>query len=454
MAPLRQDSYLIIYPGSTRTLVQFGIGEDTLQPPTISIPTKVYRDANGSFTSKETEDVVFPIEDGSIVDIDAFQYLLKLIYKSVLKQQSEDSPIAWDTTLSNIPFLLISHHSWTQFQEELLCRHVFESMKLNHFAILPSSLASSFAFGSLQNCIVLDIGKQHTDVIPIMDYTPLTCFTRQIPVGGDLINEHLSDVLPNLSKSQIEDLKRSDIYEILPQDILDRYGVNKKDDDDGALDVAAIVTSGRDTREILEERENSKTHEKKENSELESNTFFDSNGNSITVGRQRFTGYEELISKISKATGEVMNQIDDIPKLKSMWENVIIVGGTTHIKGFREALLAQLLSDHIVTEPEEERLQREEEEKKKNSANQKKFGKVANLPSLNQIEYVQPPSIILTPKFPDYFPEWKKIGFTDVTFLGAQILTKQVFGHSNTSFYVTREKYEELGPEAIWEVSF
>lgn len=435
-------------------MVQFGIGEDTLQPPSISIPTKVYRDANGNFTSSVTDVVICPIVKGSIVDIDAFQYFLKLIYKSVLKQESDDSPIAWDTALSNIPFLLISHYSWTQFQQELLCRTAFEAMKLKHFVILPSSLANSFAYGSLQNCLIIDIGKFHTDVVPIMDYTPLTCFIRQITSGGNSINKNLQRALPNLTESQIEDLKRSDIYEILSQDIMDQYAIDNEDDEEGTLDVATIVTSGRDTREILEERERNKNKEKLDNSKLETNDFFDTDGNRITVSRQRFTGYEDLLKDVSKAVGQAMSQIDDITKLKAMWENVIIVGGTSHIKGFREALLSQLLKDHIVSEPEEELYKREVDAAAKLDSKQKKIGKVSTAPILNQIEYVQPPTTIMTPKFPEYFSEWKKIGFADITFLGAQILTKQVFGHSNNSFYVTREKYDELGPEAIWEVSF
>ena len=117
-------------------------------------------------------------------------------------------------------------------------------------------------------------------------------------------------------------------------------------------------------------------------------------------------------------------------------------------------MLAKLLKDHLVVEPEDERVKREEDAKVKLASKQKKIGKFGTIPVLNQVEYVQVPTSISTPKFPEYFPEWKKIGFADITFLGAQILTKQVFGHLNNSFYVTREKYDELGPEAIWEVSF
>ena len=235
---------------------------------------------------------------------------------------------------------------------------------------------------------------------------------------------------------------------------MDQYAIDNEDDEEGTLDVATIVTSGRDTREILEERERNKNKEKLDNSKLETNDFFDTDGNRITVSRQRFTGYEDLLKDVSKAVGQAMSQIDDITKLKAMWENVIIVGGTSHIKGFREALLSQLLKDHIVSEPEEELYKREVDAAAKLDSKQKKIGKVSTAPILNQIEYVQPPTTIMTPKFPEYFSEWKKIGFADITFLGAQILTKQVFGHSNNSFYVTREKYDELGPEAIWEVSF
>lgn len=436
--------------------MQFGIGEDTLQPPSISIPTKVYKDNGGAYTAAITEDVVYPINKGSIQDLEAFKYFIMLIYRSVLKEQSEENPVAWDTTLSNIPFLLISHHSWTQAQQEYLTRFVFEVMKINHFLVLPSALSNSFAFGSIQNCLIIDIGKQHTDLIPVMDYSQLQCFTRQISVGGQSINENLSELLPNLSHDQVEDLKCSEIYEILSNDEMERFAFSNggTQDDEGALDVAAIVTSGRDTREILEERERTKDNKKLDNAKMETNTFFDRNENAITVGKQRFQGWDTLVQQISKATGQVLSQIDDIPKLRAMWENVIIVGGTSHIRGFKEVLIGQLLKDHLVSEPEKERLKREEDAKALLANKQKKLNKYGTGSVITQMEYSQVPTVILPPKAPEYFPEWKKLGFSDVTFLGAQVLSKQVFGHVNSSFYVTRESYDEHGPEALWQVSF
>lgn len=50
-----------------------------------------------------------------------------------------------------------------------------------------------------------------------------------------------------------------------------------------------------------------------------------------------------------------LDNIDDINKAKAVWENIIIVGGTTSISGFKEALLGQLLKDHLIIEPEEEK---------------------------------------------------------------------------------------------------
>lgn len=77
-------------------------------------------------------------------------------------------------------------------------------------------------------------------------------------VGGNDINKQLSKLLPNLTSSQIESLKKSSIYEVLNDEDKQNSFFGKdgfhQDEDDNEFDVAAIVTSGR-TREILEERE-------------------------------------------------------------------------------------------------------------------------------------------------------------------------------------------------------
>lgn len=338
---------------------------------------------------------------------------------------------------------------------EKITQFLFEALQLNNVMLLPVSLASTYAMGSLQNCCVIDVGTNHTDIIPIIDYTPLDPLTSSIPFGGQLINETLSKLLPDFTPNQIECLKRSPIYEVLSDDAKKLSAFDFQDNaeaDDGTLDVAAIVTSGRDTREILEERERKKKEQNASNSQLESNSFIDNDGNKLDVGKQRFQGCERLIEKISIRVGRALEQVDDVIKLRSAYENIIIVGGATSIQGFKEALLGRLINDQIIIEPDSERQAREQSAL--GTSNSKKKNKFMGSTFIPSIEYVQAPNVIKIAKYPEYFPEWKKHGYADIAFLGSQIVSKQIFTHSKDTFYITREKYDEKGPACIWDTMF
>ncbi|SCV05694.1 LANO_0H13124g1_1 [Lachancea nothofagi CBS 11611] len=455
MAPFRQDSYFIIYPGSQHGLVQFGMREETLYPAQLQIPSTVYRTTEGKFTAKEDgNQPVKPLQDGKIMDLDAFLFYIKLVYRSYLAQRSRfgASPEVFDMELSNIPMLMLSHPSWTHFQLEAITQFVFEQLQINNFMFLPSNLACSYALGSLQNCVVIDIHAKGTDVTPILDYIQLTHLYTKVKNGGDLINEELAKLLPQWTPEQIEDLKRSPIFEILSEDVKKTSALNfQPEEDEGTLDVAALITSDRDPREILEEREKDKAGQQESNSELETNVFEDRHGKQTMVGKQRFKGCESLIAEISKAVGRVLSQIDDFHKLRAIWENIVIIGGTTSITGLKEALIQRLMEDHLVEEPDAEKASREQEHLVQ--ATNKKKAKAASS-FLSTVDYVQIPTVIRLAKYPDYFPEWKKHGYSELPFLGAQIVAKQGFGHANESFYITRERYEKKGPSSIWDVTF
>lgn len=435
--------------------------DEVFTAPELELRTRVYKSVDPQGKAKyhssagdNREEVLF-IENGSITNLEAFLEFLKLIYMSILSDASRKRPAAFETVLSNIPMLLVTHHTWSQFQMEKITQFLFEALQLNNVMLLPVSLASTYAMGSLQNCCVIDVGTNHTDIIPIIDYTPLDPLTSSIPFGGQLINETLSKLLPDFTPNQIECLKRSPIYEVLSDDAKKLSAFDFQDNaeaDDGTLDVAAIVTSGRDTREILEERERKKKEQNASNSQLESNSFIDNDGNKLDVGKQRFQGCERLIEKISIRVGRALEQVDDVIKLRSAYENIIIVGGATSIQGFKEALLGRLINDQIIIEPDSERQAREQSAL--GTSNSKKKNKFMGSTFIPSIEYVQAPNVIKIAKYPEYFPEWKKHGYADIAFLGSQIVSKQIFTHSKDTFYITREKYDEKGPACIWDTMF
>lgn len=476
MAPFKEEHYLIILPGSQFSLCSYGrTAADSLSLPTYKIPTKVYHE-NGAFKSISSDEsnAIYPIQKGKIVNVEAFNYFLKLVLSSVLKHtDSYISP-------SQILLSLISSNGWTKTQCEYITNHVFEKLDIGGFNIIPSSMCSSFAHGSLPNSLVIDVGHEKVDISPIIDFQNLKHLNVTIPKGSTMINEKLGSLLPNLSASQIESLKKSDIFEVLNEEDAKNsfFGLNgldlealDQDKDEGVLDIALIVTSDRDTREILDEKKSDKTNavkSDKPNSELEKNTFIDEAGNEIEVGKERFHGVSELIKLISFNVKISMDQISALDKKQECFDNLIVVGPTSKIKGFKEALLVQLLQDHlIVIRSSHESTQSAAELAFRNETGPASISATgANninnqlLGSNNEIYNIsQVPKSIKYLKFPDYFPVWKKLAnLEDVTFLGAEILTKQIFGtgHGNNygeTLYLAKDSYLANGPVAIWDVA-
>ncbi|CAB4256435.1 similar to Saccharomyces cerevisiae YMR033W ARP9 Component of both the SWI/SNF and RSC chromatin remodeling complexes [Maudiozyma barnettii] len=474
MAPFRPDSILIIDPKSDHVLVQFGVNDETFMIPDYKIPSCIYKDSTtGNYLSSKDDgnsniETIYPIVNGEIKDIEAFLQLLKTIYGSVLAEKSKNNPNAFDIELANIPLLLITQHSWSQFQLEKITHFIFEELKINYMMLLPTAVATAYAMVSLQNCCVIDIGGNHTDIIPIVDYTAMNHLTSSLSIGGNSITETLKDkYLPQLSLDQIESLKKSNIFEVLTdnavrkryQDDLENSITNGDGNDEDIINVADLVTSGRDAREVLEERERSKKEKNVSNAELEYNYYWDTNGNNIKVGKERFQGCEQLINSISRRVGITLSQISDTSKLKAVWENIVIIGGTSSIQGFKEELLNRLIENHLITEPETEMEEREDAHRDPTETgnNKKKATKAFQnmiTSAIQNIDYVQAPSVIRLAKYAEYFPEWKKYGYAEIQFLGGQVVAKQVFTHSRDVYYVTRENYDKFGPTCIWDVEF
>lgn len=478
MAPFKLDNILIIYPKSETTLLQFGLNDETFTIPEFEIPTKIYKSIdndNQYFSTPEyrTHEIC-PIRNGSIVNLNAFLQFLKLVYGSILsKIKNNNNTSSNDNNtflpdLTNIPILIISNYSWTNFQIEKIVQFSFEHLKFNNLFILPNSLATTYALISQPNSIVIDIGAKHTDIVPVIDYISLNHIAYKLKFGGDHINKTLQNLLPQFDEETIEILKKSSIFEVVNDDMkkLHNIGilnnnnnngsVNGNNDDllDGSLNIVDIVTSNRDTREILAEREKLKNekHKNVKNTDLEFNTFWDQHGNELSVGKERFQGCDDLIMKISEMVGFVMQNVQDINKVKLAWDNIIITGATSSIEGFKEGLLAQLIKDHLIIEPEDERNRREKElldSLPHYKRNRNKFMDSSIVPT---VEYNQVPNSIKLAKYPEYFPNWKKHGYAEIPFLGAQIVAKQIFTHSRDVLYITREKYEEIGPSCIWDI--
>lgn len=180
------------------------MNEETFTVPELEIPTQIYRTTrqDGSYTYHSTNkdnkaELIKPIQNGEIIDISAFTQFLRLIFVSILSDRANKNQDAFEAELSNIPLLLITHHSWSQSDLEIITQYVFESLEINNLIQLPASLAATYSMISLQNCCIIDVGTHHTDIIPIVDYAQLDHLVSSIPMGGQSINDSLKNYYLN-----------------------------------------------------------------------------------------------------------------------------------------------------------------------------------------------------------------------------------------------------------------
>ncbi|KFY30083.1 hypothetical protein V494_08277, partial [Pseudogymnoascus sp. VKM F-4513 (FW-928)] len=228
------------------------------------------------------EGAVYPLTEGRITNMPAFLALMNHIH-SVL------SP-----TL-HTPILLIAQPAWTAQDVEALTQFFFEKFKTPAFCIMDSALAISYAYG-VQNGTVIDVGFQKTDVTAIHDFS-VQHVGRAISVagtGGDTMTERLLELLEpkGWTRDMCEQLKKSPFCEILAPgvplpgaegaedqgassngaepavgtadapkapdaDVADEDDPEKAIEEEGVLDVASIVASGK-TQEFLAQQERKK----------------------------------------------------------------------------------------------------------------------------------------------------------------------------------------------------
>ncbi|KAF7596474.1 Actin-like protein arp9 (SWI/SNF complex component arp9) [Aspergillus hancockii] len=233
------------------------------------------------------EGAIYPIENGRITDWPCFFALLTHVHNTL-------SPPF------HTPIMLISEPVWSARDREAITQFVFEKFKTPAFCMMDSALAVCYGYGT-STATVVDVGKGKVDVTAVTDYL-VNEHGRGIALegcGGDYMTDRLQELLGSkgFTREMCEQLKRSNITEIIPpgtplpgtaatarqntnpaasastgaQDGASNNavsrgpgdgtqtgpeGTNGEDEDEGVLDVAAIVSG--DTSEFLANREKEK----------------------------------------------------------------------------------------------------------------------------------------------------------------------------------------------------
>jgi actin-related protein 9 len=231
--------------------------------------------------------------EGRIADMPAFFAFLQHIHTTL------------QPTL-HTPIMLIAQPSWTAKNHEDLTAFIFEKFKTPALCIMDSALATSYAFG-IANATIVDVGYEKVDVTAITDYQIGGRGTVHNS-GGNSMTKRLVELLKSkdFTHDMAEQLKKSPICEILAPGVpmpgtdvaeevvsnpaaaastgatssgttvkiteaprgpgpdrevgeegRDGDDVDKAMEDDGVLDIATIVTSGK-TQDFLAKKEKEK----------------------------------------------------------------------------------------------------------------------------------------------------------------------------------------------------
>ncbi|KAL9597067.1 MAG: hypothetical protein Q9219_005396 [cf. Caloplaca sp. 3 TL-2023] len=225
----------------------------------------------------------------------------------------------------------------------------------------------------------------------------------------------------------------------------------------------------------------------------------------VEVGIERFQAASGgVLDQIADAIHRCLLSVPEINRRAELWDNLIIVGNGSKVRGFKDALVAKLNSKYLIS-PSSATIFTSELPSNfttpvATGANtpqpQSHFTNSHHGPGVNPLllaattasnpgglappgasqhlhaqlqmqQYQQqnqqsshqhsghgqtPTSIKLT-KMPEYFPEWKDAGTEEAAFLGAQVAAKVVFvvDQGLSKGFMSRTEYNDLGPQGIHE---
>ncbi|KAL8786229.1 MAG: hypothetical protein Q9213_002918 [Squamulea squamosa] len=600
------------------------------------IDTQVNRAGNGAedegtyYEEDPTteEGAVYPIREGRVVDWSCLFALMTHIYNTL-------SPPF------HTPILIITQPAWTAQDHETLTQFFFEKFKTPAFCLMDSALAVCYAYAA-STATVVDIGYEKCDVTAVNEFliNDAGRGTALTGCGGERMTQRLLELLSNKSftRDMCEQLKRSGICEILPAgttmpgeaEIEDttinpaaaasaganaaglkgrgsvgdstaalRVGANgietgddaqdgEGEDNEGVLDVATIVASGK-TSEFLARKEKEKAEKaekaaakkaaqeaanapkqaKLPNAKRMTATFHYTERKPIEVlnqngkrpqanGNQNGEGVAEGpripepqdpgeviapepvpasethtngqqngettalirrdvevgVERFQAATGGMLDQVADaihrcilsVPetgKRAELWDNLIIAGNGSRVRGFKDALVGKLNSKYLIS-PSSATIFTSELPSNfttpvatgantpqpqlhfptshhgsgvnpllaaavtaSNPGGLAPPGQHQHLAAQLQMQqyqqqqhqqhqhsgHGQTPTSIKVMKMPEYFPEWKDAGTEEAAFLGAQVAAKVVFvvDQGLSKGFMSRTEYNDLGPQGIHE---
>jgi centractin len=260
----------------------------------------------------------YPIEHGIVTDWDDIEKIWGSVFQNDLKTNVEDHPIL----LTEAPLNPKAHR-------ERCAQIMFETFNCPALYLSIQAILALYASGKTTG-VVLDSGDGVSHVVPVYEGFSLPTAIKRIDVAGRDVTEQLQLLL---RKNGII-LKSSSEKEIV-RSIKEKYckvSLNpKKDEDDWR---SYRFQFGSDAQD----KENKVDYYKLPD------------GQTIEIGAERFRASEilfqpDLIGDESNGIHEILYeslQKIDIDLRSTLYQNIVLSGGTTLLKGFGDRLINEL----------------------------------------------------------------------------------------------------------------
>ena len=152
------------------------------------------------------EGAVWPIQDGRVVNWSCFFALLQHVHDTL------SPPL-------HTPILVVSQPIWTARDHEILTQFFFEKFRPPAFCLMDSALAACYAYATA-TATVVDVGYSKCDVSAVSDFVvnDLGRGTAISNCGGNAMTQRLYGLLKSkgFSRDMCEQLKKNAACEILP----------------------------------------------------------------------------------------------------------------------------------------------------------------------------------------------------------------------------------------------
>lgn len=207
----------------------------------------------------------------------------------------------------------------------------------------------------------------------------------------------------------------------------------------------------------------------------------------IEVGLERFEAASGgVLERLADVIYRTISSVEEVNKRSELWDSLIVVGNGSKVRGFKEALLATIQAKYLIS-PSSATIFTSELPSTLSTpiatgSNTPQPGGMmphassgvnpllyaattAQVPQMGlpggglpghvshsmHSSHAQTPTSMKLAKIPDYFPEWKDVGYEEAVFLGAQVAAKVLFitDQGLSKGYMTRTDYNEQGPQGI-----